>query len=92
MSLKSLPNALKRQYFYRAHFTKRKTVYDRLCLYDFFCSHALSMETRNFHALAKVIAQCLEMFHTVDKDVTLHSDFKHNQIHEGRRKGTKGKI
>ena len=49
------------------------------------------MESRNFHALANVIAQCSKMFHTVDKDVTLHSDFKHNQIHEGRRKGTKGK-
>ena len=71
MSLKSLPNALKRQYFYRAHFTKMETVYDRLCLYVFFfCSHAVSMETRNFHALAKVIAQCLNMFHTVDEDVT----------------------
>ena len=33
-----------------------------------------------------------KLFHAVDKDVTLHSDFKHNQIHEGRRKGTKGKI
>jgi len=57
-----------------------------------FCSLVLSMEIRNFHELAKVTVQCLKMFHTVDKDVTLHSDFKHNQIHEGRRKGRKGKI
>jgi hypothetical protein len=52
------------------------------------------MEIRNFHELAKVIVQCMKMIHTVDKDkdVTLHGDFKHNQIHEGRRKGTKGKM